>query len=336
MGTFAVGSLTQPAAAQKPLFRSDSVLQVRLEAPFRRMVSERERRAHSALLIAGDGEPIPVEISARGKSRLASRICSFPGFMLHFDSTTVERTPFAGQADLPLTAHCKDLNSYEQYLLLEYLVYGTYALLSDLSLRARLARVEYVDSEHGDTLTTRFAFFLEHWDDLAARSGWMRVRAPTVPPFEYGDADRNVFEMFQYLVGNTDWSYANAPPDEPYCCHNSVPIGNPAGPVFPVPFDFDQAGMVDASYAQPSSKLPIRRVRQRHYRGMCTSPETLAATFDLFRARRQAIETLYEQAEWLTERSRRDAMEYLEDFYSTIANPGRVERDFVRGCRTMP
>jgi len=321
--------------AQKPLFDDDSVLAVRLEAPFGRLIGERDTTGERGQVwLSGTASPIPTGVVARGKSRLRSGLCAFPGLMLHFDSAAVVGTVFAGQSTLPLTTHCRDRADYEQYVLLEYLVYRVYELVSEVSLRVRLARVEYYDSERGRAITTRYAFFVEHWDDLAARRGLVMVRAPAVPPWEYPPGDRNRFEVFQYLVGNTDWSYVSAEPDEAFCCHNAIPIGNPAGPVFPVPFDFDQAGIVNAAYARPSSTLPIRSVRQRLYRGICLDRAVLDSTLARFRDIQPAIRELFQTGVGLAERSRTDAVRYVDSFYETLNTPREVERAFVNPCRS--
>jgi len=322
--------------AQQPLFDSDSILALRLEAPVGRILGEREATTHEGhLTLAGVSSPIPTGVRARGKSRLRSGICSFPGLMLQFEPGAVAGTVFAGQSSLPVTTHCRDRSDYEQYVVLEYLAYRAYELVNEASLHARLAQIEYYDTERGRVVTTRYAFFVEHWDDLGERQGWTMVQAPAVPPWEYPAGDRNRFEVFQYMIGNTDWSYASAEPDETFCCHNAVPIGHPAGPVFPVPFDFDQAGIVNAAYARPSSRLPIRSVRQRLYRGMCLERQVLDATLARFRDIRPALRALFENEAALTDRSRADALRYLDGFYETLDDPGAVDRAFVSTCRNV-
>ena len=329
-----VSVLSPAVAAQRPLFESADLLELRFEAPFHEMISEQEGRfAARILLSSAPADTIHIEMSPRGKSRLHSGICDFPGFMLFF-AGGVEGSPFEGQESLPLTTHCKDRDSYEQLMLLEHMVYRTYNVLTDLSLRVRLARIEYYDSERGRAVAERYGFFLEHWDFLAERNGWIQLNLRLVPPYEYDTAQRTLFEVFQYFIGNTDWSYVYPPPDESACCHNAIPVGNPAGPVFPVPFDFDQAGLIDAPYATADPSLRIRRVRDRLFRGICGPPEPLNATLGLFESRRLEITALFEEAGFLSERSRNRTLQYIEDFYRTISDDRRVEREFLSKCRT--
>jgi hypothetical protein len=48
----------------------------------------------------------------------------------------------------------------------------------------------------------------------------------------------------------------------------------PTRTVFPIPYDFDYSGLVDATYALPPPGMGITTVRDRVYRGPCrTMPE---------------------------------------------------------------
>jgi len=321
--------------AQRPLFKESSTLEVTLRAPFRAMNTNQDGRFNGLLIVTEGGAPdsIPLELTLRGKTRVRAGICEFPGLMLFFDDAT-RGTPFEGQSALPMVTHCNDRDQSEQFMLLEYGIYRAYNQLTDLSLAVRLARVNYIDSESDRPVATRYAFFNEHWDHLAERSGWTYVRAPVIPPEAYDTRQRGIFEVFQYFIGNTDWSFAFAAPDDDYCCHNATPLGNPAGPVFPVPFDFDQTGIVDPPYAKPDETLGIRNVRQRLYRGMCGSADDLQATFELFRTQRQTLYDVFEQSEQLNPRSKNRTVSYFDDFFSTIDDEKKVRREFTNRCRT--
>jgi hypothetical protein len=322
-----------PTEAQNHLFDSHGLVQVRIEAPFRRMISEEEGRFAAKLIFAEyPGDTIHLEVSPRGKSRLFSGICDFPGLMLFFPDGAAG-SAFEGQGAVPVVTHCRDRDAYEQLALLEYLAYRTYNVVTELSLRVRLARIAYFDSERDRLVTERVGFFLENYEKLASRNGWVRLRLPVIPPYEYEADQRALFEVFQYFIGNTDWSYTYAPPGETECCHNAVPIGNFAGPVFPVPFDFDQAGLVDAPYATVDPSLRIRRVRDRLFRGICGPPGFLNGALGLFEIHQPEIKALFEEAEFLNDRSRSKALRYLEEFYRTIEDDRRVERELLSKCR---
>lgn len=324
----------EAAVAQQPLFESLEPLDLRIEAEFGRLLSEREGR-FAARIVSSEapGDTLSLEIAPRGKSRLDRGFCDFPGLMLFFE-TDAGGTPFEEQEALPAVTHCNNRDSYEQLMLLEYLAYRTYNVVADLSLRVRLANIEYFDSERDEMRAERLGFFVEHWDVLAARNGWERLTLPQVPPQEYEADARTVFEVFQYLIGNTDWSYSRSAPDEDYCCHNVVPIGAAAGPVFPLPYDFDHAGLVDAPYAEPAPSLPIRTVRERLFRGICGPVEPFNAALRLFENREPEIRGLFENAGYLSERNRERALQYVDEFFEIIADPGKVQSEILSKCRT--
>jgi hypothetical protein len=333
-GVFLFSLCPVSTVAQGDLFESAELLHVRIEAPFRRLTSDVGERFAATLIFAQAPEDtIDLEISARGKSRLESNICEFPGLMLFFTGGAVG-TAFEGQGPVPVVTHCRDRDSYEQLALLEFLAYRTYNAVTRLSLRVRLARFEYYDSERGRLVADRFGFFLENYDVFAALNEFTRLKVRLVHPTRYQIAQRTLFEVFQYFIGNTDWSYILAPPDESECCHNVVPVGPPGGPLYPIPFDFDQAGLVDAPYATVDPSVPIRNVRERRFRGICGEPRHLDVALGTFEVQESEIRALFEDASFLNERNRRRVLDYVEEFYGTIADERKVQREFLSKCRT--
>jgi hypothetical protein len=67
------------------------------------------------------------------------------------------------------------------------------------------------------------------------------------------------------MIGNTDWSNTTQ--------HNSKMLDIGQRKFVPVPYDFDYSGFVNAPYAIPYDYLPIKKVTDRLYRGICRSHE---------------------------------------------------------------
>lgn len=345
--TTALAQEPQPTARPRttvaPLFASHDALTFTIEAPLATIFKDRgkERTEQPAKLIlpGTGGQPVTlkVDIRTRGKTRLSRRLCEFPPLRLDFD-TAGRGTVFEGQNDLKLVTHCQDGRpQHDQYVLQEYLVYRVYNLLTDLSFKARLARVTYVDTDAKRDTVTRYAFLLEHKEAVAARNGWQALRIPAVPPQIADPKYLSLVEVFQYMAGNHDWAAFTAEPDEDTCCHNTVPMGAAAGPVFSVPFDFDIAGIVNTRYADrlfgPAERnLGIRRVRDRAYRGLCESAEHLPEIFALFNQKRDAIYALYREPPGLDAEIVKETVEYLDEFYDTINDPRKVKRAFTDKC----
>ena len=228
---------------------------------------------------------------------------------------------------LPLTTHCRDSSTYEQYVLKEYLAYRIYNLLTDKSLRVRLARVSYRDTGRRDRVVERYAFFTEHFKSLAARQNAEVYEPETFDRRAANPLELGTLDLFEFLIGNTDWSASKG--------HNIVHIRARDGFVTAVPYDFDFSGLVDADYAGPPPNLPIRTVTQRLFRGFCRPDLDWPRVYELFRTEHAAITKLIEQTPMLTvdsaERSR-IRRELLRD--SRLTETGR-DREGVsyRGCR---
>ena len=334
----------RPTAPAAPLFASHDVLTFTVRAPLATIFKDRgkERNERPAKLIVpgsnGQFMTLDVDIRTRGKTRAERRICEFPPLRLDFD-TAGHGTVFEGHNDLKLVTHCQDGRSeYDQYVLQEYLVYRVYNLLTDLSFKARLARVTYVDTDGKRDTVTRYGFLLEDVDAMAARNGWQALRVLAVPPHVVDPRSVALVEVFQYMIGNPDWSLFSVEPGEDACCHNTVPIGAEAGPIFSVPYDFDISGIVNTRYADrlfaPEQRnLGIRHVRQRAYRGLCASGGSLPEVFALFNQKRDAIYALYREQPGLEPEVVKETVEYLDAFYETINDPKKVEREFTKRCQ---
>lgn len=323
-----------------PLFASHEPLKMVLRAPFDDLFRDRSDDAPElpALLTylseTGDSVHVELDVELRGNTRRQRSTCSFPPIRLDFPRSRVNETVFAGQNRLKMVTQCRESrDEYGQYVLLEYLIYRAFNQLTDKSFRVRLLEVTYEDTREEMDRMTRDAFLIEDDGDVAARHGLDLLEIPVAPP-EYMDPQAlNLVEVFQYMIGHTDWSAFQAEPDEDECCHNVKLIGSMQGPIIPVPYDFDFAGLINARYAVVNERLGLRSVRERLYRGLCQPQEVLEATLQRFNIHEAAIIDVFAQQDGLTDDSRRKAIEYLEDFYEIINDPGLVNREFVRRCR---
>ncbi|HMB72046.1 MAG TPA: hypothetical protein VKQ06_00630 [Gammaproteobacteria bacterium] len=321
-----------------PLFEADAApLAFTIEAPFRELRRNADEREELDGILryraaSGDEHVFDVEIRVRGKSRLD--LCSFPPLRVDFDRDAVEGTVFSGQDHLKLVTLCRERNSYREYLAQEYQVYKAYNAVTDFSFRVRWAEVEYVvtDGRRAETFTEP-AFFIEEDWEVAQRHGLNVLDVPEVPLAALEGRHGALLALFQYLIANTDWSAINAAPEE-NCCHNGKPIGVEGGPVFVLPYDFDQAGLIATDYASPRSHLPIRSVRQRLYRGYCTTNGEVDWAVQRFNDERAALEREFDaMPEFVDARTRERTLKYVADFYEVINAPEALREEIIDECR---
>ena len=315
------------------LFTSDETLALRLEAPFttvRRGGADPEYQPARLTYTAPSGEAVSTKlrVRVRGKSRRA--LCSFPPLLLNLRTRDLAGTMLEGQDRLKLVTHCEPRDANAQYVFLEYLAYRVLNLVTDESLRARPVTVTYFDTERRRA-TVGPGILLEDEEQFAARRGLQTIEEERLTRARYDEALLTLIDAFQYFIGNTDWS-AVAGPAGAACCHNVVPLARADGVLVPLAYDFDSAGIVDAAYALPDARLPIKVVRERLYRGSCPDPAALRASFIPFETHRTEIRALFERHPQLSERTRGRALEYVDAFYESIADPRRVEREFRSSC----
>jgi hypothetical protein len=200
-----------------------------------------------------------------------------------------------------------------------------------MSLRARPVEVRYVDTARDRELGTRPGILLEDEERFAARQSFTKFEGEQVDRARYDPEALALLDVFQYLIGNTDWSATEGPGDA-VCCHNVVPYVRADGSLVPVAYDFDSTGLVDAPYALPAERLGITNVRTRLYRGRCRTPEELAPVFARFEELRPAILALFTEQQGLTTDVAERARDYIEDFYAVLGDAKRRDRAFFKGC----
>ncbi len=334
-----------PEDPPSPLFAATRPIQLVLEAPLKTIFRDRSQESseHPArvILTLGDNpDTFDVKVRTRGTTRLQRNVCGFPPIRLNLRKGQVEGTIFAGQDKLKLVTHCRDgRREYEQYVLQEYLLYRAYNLLHDVSFRVRLLHVTYVNTESDRDPITRFAFVIEDDDMLATRHGLESLAIPSLPP-EFADPEQiALLSVFQFMIGNTDWSAFVREEDRRTCCHNTKPLGTMDGPVYAVPYDFDLAGVIETRYAnsvyQPHRRkqLGIWTVRDRRYRGLCVFEEFLPGAFKVFNELREAIYDLYRQQKELEPAVLERSLAYYDEFYEIINDERRVKRELGNWCR---
>ena len=318
-------------AENRPLFASHEPLVLTLKADFKAVNKERTenstRRFPGTLSVGGDSSlSIPVELGSRGHSRLHVATCGWVPLRVQFKKKETAGTVFDGQSSLKLVTHCRDNDDFEQHVLREYLPYRIYDLLSPIAFRARLAKVTYVDPA-GKPLTTRYGMFIEDDSDVARRA---EARSIDLPRTAFKDMDQDslmTMTLFEYMIANTDVSIVKL--------HNVKLMVTEQRVTYPIPYDFDYSGLVNTPYANPDPKLGITSVRDRMYRGPCSSEAEFDRALEKFREKKAEVMALYDSLPDLSTGYRKQARSYLESFYAATER-SRLRKTLVDGCVRAP
>jgi len=315
------------------IFTAEDPLQFTLTANFGRLRKDKKQDApwrDATISIAastGANVVVPLKVKTRGIWRL--HYCDFPPLRLDFVKSTVKHTLFTKLDKPKLVTHCRDNDDFEQYLLQEMQLYRVYNLLTPYSHRIRLAHVTYADSGSGKTVATRYAFLEEEPQAVAHRVGGLLIKQQGAGASDLDPKGAATFAVFQYMIGNTDWSVAGL--------HNVELITSDSVHV-PIAFDFDFSGAVNARYATVDPSLSIRRVRDRLYRGYCLPDAVFAPVFDLFKAQKDSIYALYRDpiGRLLKGDRAKETIEYFDEFYEVIQDKGQAKRAMLDRCINRP
>jgi hypothetical protein len=320
--------------APMSLFQSNEPLFLTLSMDIKTVIRDiEEEESHPAEISYTDPEgneiKLPLKIKVRGNFRKDPSHCDFPPLRLDFSDTSVMNTIFSGQDKIKLVTHCRSRRDlYEQNVLKEYLAYRLYNLFAEESYRVRLVNLTYIDTKGKYDTMKKMALLLEPNQQMARRNGCDIFEVERVHQERTNRHKINVLSVFQYMIGNTDWSV--------WALHNIVLLKkDPSSLPIAVPYDFDWCGLVDAPYAVPAKQLPIQSVRTRFFRGFCRPDAELQRVLDEFRQRRDEIYRTCNSVPFLTEKELDNIMKYMDRFFETIDDPKAVEVEFHRNCRTQ-
>lgn len=318
-----------------PLFASDEIVEVTIRAPIAKIMEVRSledempgtftyRDTESGELVTLD-----VGVRTRGRFRHDQKTCPFAPLRLNFKKT--KDTLLAKSDKLKLVTHCRtDSERYEQSVLKEYIAYRILNTMTDWSFRVRLLRVRYEDSDDNAEVVTSHAFFIEHRNQLAKRVGMEPDDSESTSIAALDSTHTNLVSVFQFMIGNTDFSPIKGLPGE-RCCHNNVLLKNESTQIS-VPYDFDITGIVAPPHARPNPRFKLASVKERLYRGRCANNEHLESTMQAFRDQRDALDGLIANLEPMSDYEKKKTRRYLDEFYKVINTPRLAKRDIVRDC----
>ncbi|MEP7107441.1 MAG: hypothetical protein ABI760_05650 [Ferruginibacter sp.] len=312
----------------KSLFETDEVLDITLRGNIRDLLKDRsENPKYHPMLLLYTGEnnseiSAPVEVKTRGHFRKLKENCIYPPLSLNFSkSDLLKPSIFKKQDKIKLVMPCQG----DKYVIREWLVYKLYNLVTPKSFRTRLVRVKLDDTKNKKAASPFYGILLEEEKQMAKRNGAVAVTRK-IRPEQTNEEAFLTTAVFEYLIGNTDWSVQYLQnikllaPDS-----NAVPTT--------VPYDFDYSGLVNAPYAKPPEQLLLSSVSERRYRGYCIRDmKKFDGVIALYNRLKKEIYGMYTDCPLLDEKYIKTTIKYLDEFYVTINNPGKVQKEFEYPC----
>jgi hypothetical protein len=327
------------ASGPDPLFDDDDILTTRLVAPFGQIMTERPDSKKNEVsgtfsFVGADGAELEfsVKLLTRGNNRRKPEVCTFAPLQLNFKKSDVKNTLFHKQDKLKLVTHCINKREfYRQAVIREYLAYRILNAVTDYSFRVRLLRMSYIFSDDKNEEELTYAFLIESKERLAKRLDMEKQAQNSVHLEQLDREHTNLVSVFQYFIGNVDFSPVKGQSGKP-CCHNYA-LFSPDGEKFwSIPYDFDLTGLVEPPHVILNPKFRQNSIRQRIYRGRCYNNEYIPASLRKFRDSRTEIESIIAGETELSDRHRKRVDSYVESFYKLLDNEAKLIKKFENAC----
>ena len=311
---------------EKRLFEQSEILPIKLKYSRKLLKKETDDSTYidSELdykMSNGEWKSLPLKIRARGNFRRKN--CYFTPLKLNIKKSDAKGTIFKGQKKLKMVLPCLNETSNDDNVIKEYIIYKMYEVISPYYFSTRLVDIEYEDLKSRKSQLHQLKGILIEDDKTVAKrlDGTMSKRNFYPEGYDHLSAVRNA--MFQYMIGNTDYSVTYQ--------HNTKIVFVDKKFV-PVPYDFDMAGFVNTSYSVVSQtrkeKLPIEKVTERYYMGYQRDYKLFESIRQEFIGHKQDIFSLLEtyQSYFENERNYNIAKEYIEDFYKILYDESNFKK----------
>lgn len=253
------------------------------------------------------------QVDVRTRGRFRRKTCEMPPLRIKFSKDDLAAKGLLKHNVFKLVTHCMEGAAGDELILKEYLTYELYNLLTDKSFRTQLVKITYKDIETGEQ-QTQYGILIEDTDLMADRLNSTECdECYNMAPERFAPNDLQVHALFQYMIGNTDWSVKMGR-------NLKLVEDKETGKFMVVPYDFDFSGLVNAKYAIPNSDYSLKTTRQRYFLGNMEAQESLQQAIAFFISQKSTLLDYVNHFELLAKKERKDIARYIKSFYTEIEN----------------
>lgn len=315
-----------------PLFLDKEILEARLEFSFKEIRKNKVDTVYFPTKLHYKNkeqvwDSIDVKVNGRGHFRRDN--CFFTPIKIKIKKKDNAGTLFEGNQNLKLVMPCYKSGDNNDLVVKEFLCYKLYESISPYNFSTRLMNLTLTDDK--SRKSTKYyikAFLIEDDKQVAKRFNANLLKGYQRNALFMQDSLAALQDVFQYMIGNTDWSSVMQ--------HNVKVMALPSKTKIPVPYDYDMSGLVNAPYAVVSESIPISNVRERHFRGFCRNQgmgeyvrlKYIELEPELWKKVRSLEKQLDPKEALVVEN-------YLKDFFTLVKDKKRFEENVLKNCRKI-
>jgi len=278
-----------------------------------------------------DGSWTPLKIDLRARGNFRRNNCYFVPVKISIKKKDYKNTLFDGHKKLKMVVPCLLQKDGNDNVLKEYMAYKFYEIISPYHFNTRLVNLELTEPRGRNDKIHNIKAFLVEDDKKIAKQFDGKVVERSIHPLAQEQLNSIRCEFFQFMIGNTDFSNLEQ--------HNATLLYVEKD-IFPIPYDFDMSGLVNASYSTVSETLKnqsnINSVTQRMYRGFKRSPELIEQVRQEYIGKRtemfQIMDDLKPQFD--NESEFENAKSFIQDFFNILMNDSEFKSEIIDNLRS--
>ncbi len=320
-------SISDPVATEKTLFDWFSSLEnveMTVITDLDKLIRDKykDEYQNAEVIIRGDNleeTTWPARVKARGVYR--KRICDFPPIKINFGSELSESLGVREMGGLKLVTNCSAQLESHQLVQKEFLAYQMYQRVTDESFRVKLITIHWQDEKGNSPPSTQVNFMIESKEQLAERLKGTELEKYAVSADSLDMTSASRTGLFQYMIGNFDWSIENL--------RNVTLIqSNIDGKIKVIPYDFDFCALVDAPYVKVPRALNLTYQGERIFLGPYSSPTIAIAKKDLLDSKKEIYKCI-RKCPTLNANHKSAVKRYIESFYQAIDEPLNIHKQRI-------
>lgn len=268
-----------------------------------------------------------LEVSLRARGNFRRSKCYFPPIKMKIKKSKAEGSLFEGNKNLKLVVPCLLQDEKNDNIVQEFIAYKFYEKISPYHFKTRMVEIEFLEVKKNKTIVHNLKGFLIEDDKRVADRFEGKSFKRYIHPKAMDDMTSIQNSMFQFMIGNTDFSVA-------YQHNGKLLYANKK--IYPLPYDFDLCGLVDASYAIVNSRLGIKSVKDRKYRGFKRDESMVYEVRDQLLGKKSEFFQIVDAQESKFELSAEfeSTKEFLTSFFGILEDKATFEKEVIQNMRT--
>jgi hypothetical protein len=315
------------------LFENDTLLEITLQfdlSVYLKTKPKEEYLKGKITFCPGKADSITKDIRIRTRGVFRNEQCFYAPIELNFKNANFGYSDLDSIRKIKLVPQCATGSESEKNVLIEYLIYKMFSVMTDTSFRVRLLTINYIDSESKKKPFTQYGFFIEPVKMLASRTNTVEIASRALNQKSIYPRVMDRIAIFNYMIGNFDWAVPNQ--------HNIKVLKPLAFDTInlsaAVPYDFDFTGLVNAGYAIPDDKITgTTTIRERIFLGVCRSKEVYQKDLEEFLEKKEEFYRVINEFPYLSARQKKDMIYYLDEFYIMCTGKQKILHIFLSSCK---